>query len=218
MPYSNLEDLIRFPFTMGNTFSDTWATQFVSGGFDFYRTGVTTVTADAYGTMITPAGTFTNVLRVHFVQVYRDSANFGVPYFIDYDNDQYLWYKDGVHWPVATTFILTSTTATFANATYTTAGPVGIDQGSDLLASASLFPNPAAEQLTLDLNLTKDQNLDILIFNGIGQEVRNLASQKCNQGTNRIQLEVDDLPEGIYFAKVMVSGSTAVTKRFVVAR
>ncbi|MCC6702640.1 MAG: T9SS type A sorting domain-containing protein [Fluviicola sp.] len=38
------------------------------------------------------------------------------------------------------------------------------------------------------------------------------------QGTNTIQLDVATLPEGIYFASIVLDGTTAATKRFVVAK
>lgn len=71
MSYSNPEDFLHFPFTYTNTYTDSWATTFISGGYTFYRTGTTTVTADGYGTLITPSGTFSNVLRVHFIKTTR---------------------------------------------------------------------------------------------------------------------------------------------------
>jgi hypothetical protein len=37
IPYSNGEDILRFPFTFGNSYTDTWAANFTSG-INFYRT------------------------------------------------------------------------------------------------------------------------------------------------------------------------------------
>jgi hypothetical protein len=49
------------------------------------------VTADATGTLITPAGTFSNVIRLHVVTSYRDSA-FANPGHIvnNYADDEYV--------------------------------------------------------------------------------------------------------------------------------
>jgi hypothetical protein len=38
------------------------------------------------------------------------------------------------------------------------------------------------------------------------------------QGLNNIQLDVATLPEGIYFAQIVLEGNIAATKRFVVSK
>jgi hypothetical protein len=42
--YSNLEDMLHFPFTYNDTYTDTWSATFVSASYTYYRTGTTTVT------------------------------------------------------------------------------------------------------------------------------------------------------------------------------
>ncbi|HVA98265.1 MAG TPA: hypothetical protein VNG53_05165, partial [Bacteroidia bacterium] len=107
--YSNPEDYLRFPFTYSNTYTDTWAATFTSGGYPYLRSGSTTVTADGYGTLKLPSGTYSNVLRVHFLENYQDSTNIGgSPYIITYQDDEYLWYLPPNHQPIASISTLTS--------------------------------------------------------------------------------------------------------------
>src|SRR5690606_9425237 len=49
--YSDSEDFLHFPFSFNNTFTDSWAAQYVASGVTFNRTGTTTVTYDAYGSI-----------------------------------------------------------------------------------------------------------------------------------------------------------------------
>lgn len=218
IPYSNSEDILHFPFAYTNTYSDAWAGQFVSSGYTFYRTGTTTVTADGYGTLITPVTTYTNVMRVHFVEVYKDSAYVGVPYVITYNNDEYMWYRNGIHVQVAAVYTLTSSASAspYTGGTYVT-GTVGINE-NDQLSSSSIFPNPASDQVTVDFTLTESKMVSVQIFNSIGQREDISQSGNGMQGENTMQLDVSTLSKGIYFAQIMLDGNVAATKRFVVTK
>lgn len=218
MPYSNPEDFLHFPCTFTNTFSDTWATQFLSGAYTFYRTGTTTVTADGYGTLITPTTTYTDVMRVHFVQVYQDSAYIGGPYIITYNNDEYMWYKEGAHVQIAAVYTLTTSAGgPYTGGLYVT-GSVGIDNSSDFISSSNLFPNPASDKVTVDFTLTENQKVDVRLFNAVGEQVEINQNADGIQGENTMQLDIANLAEGIYFAQIVLKGNVAATKRFVIAK
>lgn len=229
IPYSNPEDFLHYPFTMGNSYTDTWATTFTlstSGVTNTtYRNGTDSVTADGYGTLTTPDGTFANVLRVHFVQNYHDSTvitGFPTAYLGDYRNDEYMWYLNGNHSAIASVSALHSVTS-FTNsmtysANYLQGVVVGIEQQSAISNSLSLFPNPASSVLNIELNLSEDQKADIKIINSLGQQVNALTNMQGVQGSNRFKVNVDGLPEGIYFAQVSLDGVVSVTRRFVVTK
>lgn len=217
MSYSNPEDFMHFPFSYNNTYSDPWAVQFVNGGYTFYRTGTTTVTADGYGTLTTPNGTYTNVLRIHYVQTYQDSAYVGTPYIIAYSNDEYLWYKEGIHLPLATVYTLTANGSPTTAGTYTT-GNLGIDNPSALISSSNIYPNPATDIVNIEFTLTENQKADVRLFNAIGEQLTINQSTNGFQGENNMQLDVADLSEGVYFAQIMLNGNIAATKRFVITK
>lgn len=218
MPYSNPEDVLHFPFAYTNTFSDTWATQFVSGGYTFYRTGTTTVTADGYGTLVTPLTTYTNVMRIHYVQVYQDSAYVGTPYIITYNNDQYMWYKEGAHVQIASVYTLTSSAGgPYTGGGYVT-GSVGIDNLSDIISSSDLYPNPASDKITVDFTLTLAQKVDIRLFDIVGQQVDIIQAVDGIQGKNTIPIDVADLSKGVYFLQIGLNGNKSVNKSFVIAK
>ncbi len=218
MIYSNPEDLLHFPFTFSNTYSDYWAEQFQSSGYTFYRSGTSTVTADSYGTLITPNGTYSNVVRVHYVQVYQDSVYIGSPSIITYNNDEYMWYKEGTHVQIATLFTLTSSSGgPFTGGSYVM-GNVGIDNSSDFISASNLFPVPASDKVTIDFTLKENQKVVVRLFNAIGQQVETDYNADGIQGLNSISTDVACLPEGIYFAQIILNNTVAATKRFVVEK
>lgn len=217
MAYSNPEDFMHFPFTYNNTYTDTWATTFTNT-YTFYRTGSTTVTADGYGTVTTPAGTFTNALRVHFVQNYQDSAYIGVPYIITYQNDEYMWYVNGNHLPLATVYTLTSNGSPSSGGSYMTNAVNGISSHDATINSCKLFPNPATDQASLSLDLNEARLVQVELFNALGTNVGPVIKEVGSAGHNNIPINLGNLPEGIYFAQVYLDGKLTETRRFIVAR
>jgi hypothetical protein len=212
--YSNGEDGLRFPFTYGNTYTDTWAATFISG-VAFFRTGSTTVTADGYGTLITPQGTFTNALRIHFVQTYHDSSDFAVG---DYTNDEYFWYKEGIKEALASTFTFTSN---FAGQTNTStggsyaSGTVGIEGNTASLAFV-LAPNPAQDVINIAINDNSLSQIKTRIINQLGQEVASAENVNYLSG-NTMQFDVAHLKNGIYQLQLINEKGTIETRKFVVS-
>ncbi|MEO6303619.1 MAG: hypothetical protein ABIP51_10630, partial [Bacteroidia bacterium] len=72
--YGNPETILTFPTNFNNSGSDAWQCIFTTSSITFTRSGTTTVTADGYGTITTPANTYNNAMRMHFVQSYTDAA------------------------------------------------------------------------------------------------------------------------------------------------
>ncbi|HPF08920.1 MAG TPA: T9SS type A sorting domain-containing protein [Candidatus Cloacimonadota bacterium] len=85
---------------------------------------------------------------------------------------------------------------------------------SDALAPASLnlvqaYPNPFRDNLSLQIESLKDlQDTTLQVFNLKGQQVRSLNLQQIRRGTNNLQIDLKDLPNGVYFYKLRGSSST----------
>jgi hypothetical protein len=81
---------------------------------------------------------------------------------------------------------------------YVPAGSSGIDAN---ISAFGISPNPANDQITISLNSTEAS--EILIYNSLGEKVMSV-------GTGRdlsAQINISDLPKGIYFVKI--GGETA---------
>ena len=61
-----------------------------------------------------------------------------------------------------------------------------------------LSPNPAHDQLVIDLDLDGSDPVRMEIFNSIGQEVFSIAENDLIEGSQRIEIPVQDLRPGIY--------------------
>ena len=221
--YSNPEDFFHWPCSYTNSFTDSWAATFVSGGSTFYRTGNSTVTSDGYGTVTTPSGTYPNVMRFHMVETYQDSANiFGTPFINNYVNDEYLWLDNSHHIPIATVYTFT-TVIGGGSPTVTQGGsyfgaPVGIEKSSELSGSLKLYPNPVTDNLYINMELSRNQKAEIKLINPLGQEIGVQVITSALQGPNEITADLGKYANGIYFVQVYLNGTLSATRRFIISR
>lgn len=82
----------------------------------------------------------------------------------------------------------------------------------------SLFPNPAAEQITLTFELAAESDMRVVVFNANGQIVRTLEQNtRMPAGVYTEQITVHDWPAGVYYLSVTADGRQ-MGKTFVVTR
>lgn len=217
MSYSNPEDYIHYPFNYNNTYVDAYACTYTAGGVTFYRTGTTTVTADGHGTLVTPAGTLTSVMRVHLNQVYKDSSNPGFPFIINYVNDEYLWYKTGIHAAAASVYSLTINGGSpTSGGHYINNIAVGLNENSEIGKGVNLYPVPVSDVLTINSEKGFKENVSATIYNATGQRVKTKTIE-TNIASN-FNLDVSDLSTGVYFMQINMDGVLSRNLRFVICR
>lgn len=157
------------------------------------RFGTITTTADAYGTLITPEGTFTNVLRVHYLQNYTDSSSFSE---IDFVSDVYAWYKEGIHYPVASVTYYTTPQGGFTQrANYLETTTLGLTEEEK--TSLSIYPNPASDKATICLK--SNETLKTLALTDINGRAIDLA---YTASSTEVSLDLHNLNAGIYLIKL----------------
>jgi hypothetical protein len=214
MSYSNSEDILHYPFNMGNTYSDPWAVTFVNGT-TFTRTGTTTATYDGYGTLTLPSGTYNNAVRVHFVQVYSDVYSGGT---INYNNDEYMWYINGNHQPVAVTYTLTNSQSpsnpTTASVIMTNIITSVYDHES-IFSSISIFPNPAVNEINFDFSNIPISSVEIIDVTGKKIYARSLSNDDME---NYVTVNTSQFKEGIYFAKFITLDGKTGTKKISISK
>jgi hypothetical protein len=219
---TNPEDRLRFPFTYNNTYTDSWAGQLTSTATTFItkRSGNTTVTADAYGTLILPGATYTNTLRIKYVQAYSDTINMsGMPFVYNYNVNAYAWYKEGLRYPLAfiSNIITTVQGQQFSNI-YSYAyinSTTGVNDIVSNISAAQVYPNPASNALTIDFNATQNKNVVFTLVDATGRTVlvRNINAL---EGKNIIKEDVSALSNGLYFAQLHIDGNLASSNKITI--
>ena len=103
--YDNVQLEMEFPFSYGDTTSDTFHATFTSQGVQVERTGTNETTADGYGTLIIPQGTYSNALRFKTTMTTQDVA-MGFP--INTTVVTYSWMVKNGKWPLLIYSIITT--------------------------------------------------------------------------------------------------------------
>ena len=218
IPYNNPEDFLRFPFTYGNSYTDTWAATLTNSGVTFYRSGIDSVSADAWGTLKTPAGTFTNTLRVKRISTYQDSANVGgMSVIINYNETLYTW-NDVAHTDVLyTTSTLISNTLgtidTTNTSTYTGGQTAGISNASAIAKlNLHIAPNPAHDNVQIALSLVNKTDVTISISDLTGRTVYSTLHNNLSIGDNQININTSNFHSGVYLMKIVADNNIATVK------
>lgn len=87
-----------------------------------------------------------------------------------------------------------------------------LDEKSETnLSSIKLFPNPANDILNIELDIFKEEAVQLKILNNLGQIVR--EEELTNNSIN-----IKDLPNGIYFINLKSNKPGTVNKRFIINR
>lgn len=77
------------------------------------------------------------------------------------------------------------------------------------------YPNPASTQVNFDFRAYGNENVKVVVYNLLGQEVK---SQLVGAYQNRVSIAVDDFQPGIYFCSFLVNDEVVKTEKFIVKR
>lgn len=217
--YSNPEDYLHYPCTYNMTFTDAFVCTYSTSTM-MYRNGTTTVTADGWGTLTTPAGTFSNVMRLHTQSTYMDTGSImSFPITAGMTTDLYAWYLNGNHAALASTATYTmdnsGSISTFSLSSYLTNVVVGVSENISGEQALKLFPNPTSDNINIQIESGANANTVVKVTNMLGDEI---SVMEINNTTANNNLDVSDLDEGIYFIRVYSEGTLVNTRRFVIAR
>lgn len=195
--FSNPWTFYGFPLSLNATGTDNYASSFTSNGFAFQRTGTSTWTVDGSGTLTTPSGTFTNVLRIKVISDYTDMTT-GLE--INYTLESYTWVKAGFRHPLAHVEDTQSDFGGGSGGTYLNMPGLSIEANS---IAFNIFPNPTSDFLNISATTEIDfQNIQILDLSG-----------KVMMQSTSLQLDVQALAEGIYFVVIYDRNNAIIARQ-----
>ena len=91
--------------------------------------------------------------------------------------------------------------------------PDAVEEINTIFSNA--YPNPANNTVSFDYEMQNANSAAVAIYNMMGQEV---VRQDLNLGSSRVDINVSDLNEGVYFYSLIVNNQTVKTNKFVVSR
>lgn len=115
------------------------------------------------------------------------------------------------------------TTQSFATADTTTmrdsimgmiaSDPLGIKGLPAKLSSLNIFPNPAVDQLSIDLNVEANTDLNLSILDATGKSIMSVFEGQVEKGDFKKKVEISSLSNGVYFLRVE-SGGVGSSRKF----
>ena len=213
--YTNPIDQFRYPFSYGTSFSDPYAGIITLGAITANETGTITVTYDGYGTLILPGGIDTNVLRVHTLQLFVDSASlFGFPTVQTFQLETYAWYKPNYHSPLMTILNTTQIGGSYTNKAVSYS-PKQTATSTPIIAgienALQLYPNPAKNELNIEYTSANNQEVRISLYDLLGKEIA-VITDRSMQGKQSINYNTSKLPKGLYLLRLQ-SGTETITRK-----
>jgi 1,4-alpha-glucan branching enzyme len=88
-----------------------------------------------------------------------------------------------------------------------TATPVANVPWNDQLAT-KLYPNPASSNFTIEINLPQSSNVNVDLYNTLGQYVTNLYHGFVVRGTHQLPLKRKAVLNGNYYARITTKSAT----------
>ncbi len=70
------------------------------------------------------------------------------------------------------------------------------------LKGAEVFPNPAADYVSVAFELEENTRMSVTMLNTIGQTVKSLPASEYSVGSQQVDLDVSDLSAGLYMLKM----------------
>lgn len=217
--YADPANEFPYPLSFGNTYNDTYYAHYHSGSGYSTMAGSVNGVADGYGTLITPAGTFYNVVRLHAHRVEHDTVQVGSNSFpVLADFEYYTWYQDSAYFPIMTIGTTTVTSAVInrhAKVVGYRAGyhssPSGVN---DIDAAGSrfvIYPNPATQRATIIYDAGYGGSTEVSIYDMTGREVLRHSIMAAS-GVQTETLHIADLPAGLYQVRMHNAAGTKTQK------
>jgi hypothetical protein len=177
------------PVTYGSVFTDTFTSSFTANSFNFSGSGTVTISADAYGTLILPNATYSNVLRLTTTQIQVDTLlQFSTTYTTTV---KVIRWFDATH--VSALLKIDSTGSPSFNqkrVEYLLNESVTGIQEEQKDSEFLLYPNPAKDRITF----MGVENGEVALYNVTGAK---MMEQKTKQGINTIDVSL--FSEGVYY-------------------
>lgn len=199
MSYSDPASYFTLPLTTATNKVDNFKCSFSSSGFAFVREGTIKSEFSGSGTLITPYGTYTNVVRIKTTLNFSDTYSGGKIYT---SQVSYNWYKSGIHHEVAN---VSYVNGSFNYAYYSDAAlNVGLEEQAAF--NFATYPNPLSNELTIN---SEEALSKVMITSLSGELIQTIDVNN----ENNLTVSFNEMESGIYFVVLKGSNGQTVTRR-----
>ena len=96
--------------------------------------------------------------------------------------------------------------------------PGGIEEEktcNTIATQMSCSPNPTNGKTTLLYTLSDDSDIEIFVFDMLGNEVLHVNSVKQNSGSHEAELDLSNMPDGMYFCNIYTGNNNNETLKII---
>ncbi|MCB9186094.1 MAG: T9SS type A sorting domain-containing protein [Flavobacteriales bacterium] len=202
--YTDQEQIVPIPYSMGTTFSDNFAGTGYLSGFNVSITGTLDFEADGYGTLVLPNATYQNVVRYRFDRVQNNTV-LGFPPN-QQTKTQWGWVSANHRFWL---LLIEVSNDGFSDShlTWFDKTPLGVVTGIKEGVDSErpiFYPNPIAGNGVLQLSSALSADDSVQLFDTQGRMVENI-----NATTSTIAL--NGVNAGVYILRVMNSNAHVIT-------
>lgn len=199
----------KFPITYLQQFDDLYEFNSVSAAIgNTNETGEVSVSVDGYGTVITPKGTYSNVLRIKRMRTATQTiASSPVPLIATYTNESYQWVSqsDGMVFSFAiNTFVFNGNTNVSKSVSYLDSGSLSTDDPSKKTEEFTIYPNPSSDFISIT---SKEDIKKITVSSLEGKTVLTVENTR--------NVDVSKLSKGVYILQGELKNGTVISKKII---
>lgn len=210
MVYSNPRMEMEFPLSLNASFDDIWESEVDLGNnIVNIETGSSTATVDGYGTLITPAGTYTDVLRIKYeastiITTYMDGTEI---FSTESSEETYVFVKSGISTTLASLGSLTMDGETNYDADYLSDQTLG-SANVNVITNLSVYPNPANTFVETAFQLETSTVLNTALYSLDGRLIHIWTPQQFAAGSNQLRFDLPHVVDGIYLLQIATATGT----------
>ncbi|MCU0320694.1 MAG: T9SS type A sorting domain-containing protein [Flavobacteriales bacterium] len=213
-------DFASYGYWIANnsTWTDTYGFAFDADGLQVTSSGSAAAEADGLGTLITPYGTVSNVLRIR--QENEETTLITGIGELNVESTQYLYVKPGVRFPLA--IVSTSISTVFGipgepvnDMVWLDGSTVGLAEAAHHAIGVELYPNPAKDRITITYGASSSA-VQVDVIDAAGHVVRTEQLSQQPIGINRVDLPLNNVPAGIYLVRILADNGDQGVQRLVI--
>lgn len=210
-PYSDPRRDLSSPLSFGDSFADVSVFESTTLGLTSDGESDLSLEVDGYGTLITPEGTYGNVLRVRTNEttVVTFDIGIGQPSTTTTILESFAWFVDGYPIPI---MIISNQSGDGnpgdATSRYISGVPL-LTTEFNTLEGVSIYPVPSVDFVNLEMGDNTTNQAIVRIF-----DVKGSIVKEFNQRVEKVtRFDVSDLPSGFYSINIQTEEGMA-TKHF----
>jgi len=214
--YSNTYKYAVAPFAFNTNQNDNFAYSFLyANAYPVTATGTLTTTYDGYGTLKTPLGTFTNVIRLKTEVSETDVINYSSTTSIETTNVGivYSWIQADKYFTLFS--VSTNVATTFGSSTTSKQAilyePLLLTTAIDesLSANITVSPNPATDLIYVGLNNMTEESYEVRVYDATGMLQYGNTFEKGNS-----TIDISGFASGLYLMNI-ITPQGKLTKSFI---